>query len=150
MCVPKKKDQETVHKEDVQKKVIRAKLRRPEYRPELLRILLRAGRSRGRSCSGWYSGLHREPKNTIHWLRTSSRCRGSTEGPCGETKRGELPGQVSNPRSLDFKKKQKEKSRGARRGEVPECDDMVLRVRIRRRRGRGEAAGAGALDHPDP
>jgi hypothetical protein len=105
MCVPKKKDQETIHEEDVQKEASRPSLRRPEYRPELLRVLLRAGRSSGRSGFGWYSGLCSEPKMP----QAGSQHQQGVEYARGDHggKKGwvDSMGKKANPRNLDFAKK---------------------------------------------
>jgi hypothetical protein len=122
MCVPKKKDQETTHEEDVQKEACRPSLRKPEYRPELLR----AGQSSGQSGSEWYSRLCSKPKtpqtNSQHQQgdEYARRDHGGKQGWVYSM------GKKANPRNLDFAKKwsNRRNREGEREKEYPSAKTL--------------------------
>jgi hypothetical protein len=90
-----------------------------EYRPELLQILLRTGRSSGWSGSGWYSGLCSEPK----MLQANSQHQQGVEYARGDHggKQGwvDSMSKKANPRNLNFAKKNRSNRRN-REGEREE------------------------------
>jgi hypothetical protein len=141
MCVPKKKDQETIHEEDVQKEASWPSLRRPEYRPELLRVLLREGRS----GSGLYSGLGSEPK----MLQAGSQHQQGVEHARGDHggKQGwvDSMGKKANPRNLDFTKKwsNRRNQEGEREEEYLSAKKIVLWALTQRRRVARTTRGKG-------